>query len=313
MAGPKLISIKLKSSKLGQQILQNLSSEMTVKELKMKIAELTNIKWNLIKVLSGFPPQPIDMSKDSQNIETCGIKNGDTLIIDETVEQSSAASSQTITKSNDEEFISREYDQPEGIIMKQVVPADNSCLFTSFGYILNGKVDTNCGSFMREIIASHMAGDPSTYNEGILGKPNNEYCEWIKKSDSWGGAIEVSILSNLYGIEIDVVDVTNVIINRFGEDKNFGMRGFLMFDGIHYDPLFLQTFSGGNPMTIFPTEDEKVYKQVQEFAVECNQSRQYTNVEKFSLRCLQCNTVLVGQNQAQDHAKQTGHTNFGEI
>lgn len=86
-----------------------------------------------------------------------------------------------------------------------------------------------------------------------------------------------------------------------------------MFDGIHYDPIYLQNFNGGNHVTMFPTEDEKVYKQVQEFAAECNSSRQYTNVDKFSLRCLQCNTVLVGQSQAQDHAKTTGHTNFGEI
>lgn len=170
MAGPKLISIKLKSSKLGQKILQNLSSEMTVKELKQKISELTNIQQNLIKILIGFPPKHLDLSKDHDNIEMCGIKNGDTLIIDEKVESSGPTSS-TIAQSNDEEaFISSRdgYEQPEGIIMKQVVPADNSCLFTSFGYILNAKVDTNCGSFMREIIASHMQSDPSTYNEGEL-------------------------------------------------------------------------------------------------------------------------------------------------
>lgn len=169
MAGPKLISIKLKSSKLGQQILQNLSSEMTVKEFLEKISQLTSIPKSLIKILIGFPPKPLDLSKEHENIEQCGIKNGDTLIVDEKVEQSSGPqASSTITPSNDEEaFISRDgYEQPEGIIMKQVVPADNSCLFTSFGYILNGKVDTNCGSFMREIIASHMQSDPSTYNEG---------------------------------------------------------------------------------------------------------------------------------------------------
>lgn len=26
-----------------------------------------------------------------------------------------------------------------GVLMKKVVPADNSCLFTSVGYVLNGK------------------------------------------------------------------------------------------------------------------------------------------------------------------------------
>lgn len=109
--------------------------------------------------------------------------------------------------------------------------------------MVNGKVDTEVGSYMREIIAQHVSNDKETYNEAILGRPNEEYCEWIKRPQSWGGAIEVSILSNYYGIEIDVVDVTNALINRFGEDKAYGMRVFLLFDGIHYDPLYLESLS----------------------------------------------------------------------
>lgn len=95
---------------------------------------------------------------------------------------------------------------------------------------------------MRQIIASQVNGDKGLYNEGFLGRPNDEYCAWILKEDSWGGAIEVSILSQFYGIEFDVVDIQNAIINRFGEDKHYGMRGFLLFDGIHYDPLYLESF-----------------------------------------------------------------------
>lgn len=44
----------------------------------------------------------------------------------------------------------------KGILLKQVVAADNSCLFTSIGYVLSGKVDTTCGSHMRQIIAQHV-------------------------------------------------------------------------------------------------------------------------------------------------------------
>lgn len=44
----------------------------------------------------------------------------------------------------------------KGILLKQVVAADNSCLFTSIGYVLSGKVDTTCGSYMRQIIAQHV-------------------------------------------------------------------------------------------------------------------------------------------------------------
>lgn len=46
---------------------------------------------------------------------------------------------------------------------------------------------------MRQLIAEHVTHDPETYSEAILGKPPKEYCEWILKPDSWGGAIELSV------------------------------------------------------------------------------------------------------------------------
>lgn len=93
---------------------------------------------------------------------------------------------------------------------------------------------------MREIIANAVSSDPEQYCEAILAKPNKDYCEWILKSSSWGGGIELSILSQFYGMEIAVVDVRNGIINRFGEDQRYAQRVFLLFDGIHYDPLYLE-------------------------------------------------------------------------
>lgn len=109
--------------------------------------------------------------------------------------------------------------------------------------MLNGTIDTECHQFMRQVIAETVASDKDTYTEAFLGKSNPDYCTWIRNADTWGGAIEVSILSRFYGVEIAVVDITNAIINRFGEDQNYGLRVFLLFDGIHYDPLYLEPFN----------------------------------------------------------------------
>ncbi len=38
-------------------------------------------------------------------------------------------------------------------------------------------------------------GDPLTYNAGFLGREPEEYCKWITLPSSWGGGIELSILS----------------------------------------------------------------------------------------------------------------------
>jgi ubiquitin thioesterase OTU1 len=88
-----------------------------------------------------------------------------------------------------------------GILLKQVVAADNSCLFTSIGFIVSGKVDTSVGPYLRQIIAQTVHNEKETYNDGILGRNNADYVAWITADSSWGGAIEVSILSAHYGIE----------------------------------------------------------------------------------------------------------------
>jgi ubiquitin thioesterase OTU1 len=201
-----------------------------------------------------------------------------------------------------------------GILLKQVVDADNSCLFTSIGFILSGKVDTTSGTYMRQIIAQTVHNESETYTSGFLGRDNAEYCAWIMQESNWGGAIEVSILSQHYGIEFDVVDITNAMINRFGEDKHYSMRGFLLYDGIHYDPLYLESLAGDSQKTLFSVgEEPHVYEMAENIAKEAKSSRQYTDVDKFTLKCLQCDTQLKGQQQATIHAKETGHTKFGEV
>lgn len=64
---------------------------------------------------------------------------------------------------------------------------------------------------------------------------------------------------------------------------------------------------------MFPVEDESIYSQAEQLAKEAQSSRQYTDVDKFTLKCNQCDIHLNGQVEAQQHAKSTGHTNFGEI
>lgn len=115
---------------------------------------------------------------------------------------------------------------------------------------------------MRELVGSTVISQTETYNEALLGKPNKEYQKWIlqvccllcfqlklncnciclKQDDSWGGAIELAILSSYFGLEIDVVNTQHSIINKFGEDQDYGQRILLIYDGIHYDPLYLEPF-----------------------------------------------------------------------
>lgn len=244
-------SLKVKT-KTGQHILRDVSPSLTLSQLKSQIVEFTKLPPDCMHILVGFPPRKLNMAGLEESITASGIVNGDTLIVEEV-----AAPEFPVAERREDALLAAQSaavadDEFAGVLLKQVVPADNSCLFTSIGYALNGAVNTDGGgSMMREIIAEHVAADPESFSEAMLGRPNHEYCAWIKRDDSWGGAIEVSILSSFYGLEIDVVDITNAIINRFGEDKNYGQRIFLLFDGIHYDPLYLESLAVSFS---FPTE-----------------------------------------------------------
>lgn len=70
---------------------------------------------------------------------------------------------------------------------------------------------------------------------------------------------------------------------------------------------------GGSIQTIFPTEDEKILFEAAELAKEVKSSRQFTDIQKFMLICNDCKVKLNGQTEARQHAKETGHMNFGEV
>ncbi|XP_052893581.1 ubiquitin thioesterase OTU1 [Anopheles moucheti] len=312
-------SLKLKTKSGQQHIVSKLAETTTVGDLKTRITELTSIPGDALHVVLGFPPfKPLDFSNEASQVLASGISNGDTLIVEEkSLTEEERQQLEAAKRLEQDEKLAKELaaqgSESSGILLKKVVPSDNSCLFTSIGYVITGKVDPESSQYMRQIIASTVNADKHEYNEGILGRPNDEYCAWILQPESWGGAIEVSILSAYYGMEFDVVDITNAIINRFGEDKNYGMRAFLLFDGIHYDPLYLESTSGDAPKTIFPIEDQSVYLQAEQLAKEAKSARQYTDVNKFTLKCIDCDCFLKGQVEAQQHAQKTGHINFGEV
>uniref|UniRef100_A0A7N4PBJ0 Ubiquitin thioesterase OTU n=1 Tax=Sarcophilus harrisii TaxID=9305 RepID=A0A7N4PBJ0_SARHA len=235
---------------------------------------------------------------------------GDTLIIEEDKTKHKTSSS-AVTKHG----AHTSFREVLPVLTRTVVPADNSCLFTSVYYVVEGGVlDPACAPEMRNLIAEIVASDPEFYCEALLGKTNQEYCDWIRRDDTWGGAIEISILSKFYQCEICVVDTQTVRIDRFGEDAGYPKRVLLIYDGIHYDPL-QRNFPDPDspPLTIFSSNDDIVLAQALELADEARKKRQFTDVNRFTLRCMVCQKGLTGQAEAREHAKETGHTNFGEV
>ena len=128
------LAFKVKS-KNGQQILKDLTSDSTVGELKMFLSSISDVSAERVGVLCGYPPKPLDISNDSQKLSDIGLKTGETLIVEEKPAVTTGPSKTPDSKPQENGIASHETLVPirPGILMKKVVPSDNSCLFTSIG------------------------------------------------------------------------------------------------------------------------------------------------------------------------------------
>lgn len=135
MAG---FALKLKT-KSGQIVVKGLASRDTVSELKRRLSSLTNIKESSLHVLCGYPPKPLDLSESEATLESRGLCSGDTLIVEEK-QQNIVNSGQKISRVEEPRphIVDSKLGCP-GILMRMVVPPDNSCLFTSIGFVLSGE------------------------------------------------------------------------------------------------------------------------------------------------------------------------------
>lgn len=312
-------------TKSGHKVLEGLFPASTIGRLKEVIADSANIPKHRIKIRQGFPPKVIDISNEIAELSSF-FRSGDTIIVEEdesinivdVISSPSTSVGQEPVLESDDRLDTMLHHQLEkgasGILTRKVVPADNSCLFTSVNLVINeGTFDLQAAPILREVIAGIVSSDPATYSEAILGKPNSSYCKWIRDKNSWGGGIELAILSQYFSTEIAVVDTQSGRVDRFGEDKNYKERVFLIYDGIHYDPLVYESIDhSGLIRTKFSIHNAVIMALALELASEAKSVRQFTDVAGFSLRCLACQQPLRGEREATEHARSTGHINFGE-
>lgn len=129
-----VFSLKIKTKK-GQHIISNLCDTDTIASLKQKIADLTQIASDSVNILSGFPPKQLEYASNDATLSELKIVSGDTLIIDEKqiVPPIVSTSTTTAPQNRLEEVVADDSVACEGILLKKVVPSDNSCLFTSIG------------------------------------------------------------------------------------------------------------------------------------------------------------------------------------
>ena len=202
------------------------------------------------------------------------------------------------------------------MLLHRVVPSDNSCLFTSCAISLLQSAEKR--DELREICAAAVLADAQDlYTPDVLERPSKEaYAEWVRLPSSWGGAIELDILSSAFGVRIDAADVETQTVYRYGEERGYSERILLLYSGLHYDCITAAPFEDAPPdfhETRFDAGEQGVEAAFTQLVSNHHAAGQWTNTTTFTLRCTACHAGLVGEKEARKHAKETGHTGFSEF
>lgn len=166
---------------------------------------------------------------------------------------------------------------------------------------------------LRGLIASTIQDNPDLYNDAVLGMKRDTYCSKINRADTWGGEIELAILSDHFKVAIRNIDCKTGHVYSYGDD--FNQVIYIVYSGIHYDAIALSPAENAPAewdQTQFSADDTIIEKAAQELVTELRKRSYFTDTSSFSLRCNDCGTGLKGEKDAQAHAMLTRHINFGE-
>lgn len=148
--------LKLKTKDEHIELRNSVNESISLAELQKKISEVSNIKILNLKILFGYPRKPLNFPLE-QSLEKCGIKCGDTLFVEEeenynkfieikgnlernVIKQDMNELNQSLTTNNKLHITTNdERNKLKGIFLRKEVPSDNSCLFTSVGFVISSK------------------------------------------------------------------------------------------------------------------------------------------------------------------------------
>lgn len=197
--------------------------------------------------------------------------------------------------------------------IRREVDADNSCLFSSIAYLLDkGNFNESSSLKFRQIIIDYLLDNK--FNDNLLDQPKDKYIEFIQNPKNWGGALEVKMFSEIFQKQIVCIDVKTNRADIYGEDKKYDQTIYLLYNGVHYDPLVMNYDLSADPstdITIFDSKDIETFEIMKCLLLEYKNQGDY--VEFYSLECKDCNEKFQNENDAVEHSINFNHWNFNQI
>ncbi|EPY53342.1 ubiquitin-specific protease [Schizosaccharomyces cryophilus OY26] len=323
-------NLRLRLKYMDKSSVATIPVDASVKSFLETAAATFSLTPDSISIKFGFPPKDIplhDLESPISNV----ISSGQQILV---VKSPSTTTNPSTSASNAPQAVSRPTEKslnattlpstqastngsqdppyvntPLGDIALRVMPDDNSCLFRALSKPLGSSPYD-----LREVVASTVLSNPELYSTAVLGKPPMEYATWIRKESSWGGYIELSVLSAHFNIEICSVDVQTGRVDSYNPQPATGQRTFIVYSGIHYDLAALASvlWDTDADIILFDATDDTTLPYIQQLASLLRNMHYYTDTASFTIRCNICGAGLVGEKDASAHAMATGHVQFGE-
>lgn len=216
-------------------------------------------------MLFGYPPKNLSSGHtDDEDIWSIGLRSCDQIVVTNACDELREVKDGIglIVR------MSKETAKTHYVVVRSV-PSDNSCLFHAALYILENKAR---GDFMkmRKKVSDVVAAHPRLFNKDYLGMSNEAYCANVVSPDFWGGAIEFSILSFLYDIELRSFDMkAGGKMYTYGSDEKHSRVAFLMYiNGNHYEPIAVSPYGNApesKDQVIFSTQDTVLMEMIDHF------------------------------------------------
>ena len=332
-----------------------LDDSATIGELKRTIAEKTGV--SAFDVKKGYPPHPLELDAfgDGTTLSDAGINlNGEQLIIARRepkgeVQQpvsnpgsgsnkgpaATASTSRSTPQAQNQGSTSMSAARPkiadetpeiampsrDSTLMLRVMPADNSCMFRAFSYLMFGPSIDSMHE-LRSMVASTIQSNPERYSDAILGRPRDAYCRWIQTESSWGGYVELTILAEHFGIGVASVSVEDGRVDQYNEQAS--RRCILVYSGIHYDAIaesphdrlgFGRKSAPDEDIKTFDSDDDVVLATARDLCKILRDRNYHVNVsdvETGSMTCKVCGWKGSGMDEVTQHAINTGHMEMSQ-
>ncbi|KAK7918487.1 OTU-like cysteine protease [Apiospora marii] len=210
-------------------------------------------------------------------------------------------------------------------LVLRVMADDNSCMYTAMMPIIRNSalergIDVSTAGALRQVIGQQILSQPDTYNSAVLEKSPGAYVNNLLNPQSWGGSIELNVLSELFDIEICVVSVSNGSVIYTGQGQH-ERRCVILWSGIHYDRVVETLFGGAadtgdtefDVCTWDCATSDHILKGALEMAAILKESNYAHDSNAAVYSCQQCGWVGQGEKELIKHCQATSHSEIQTI